>query len=157
MGHQLEKIAAIGPGIVGMPMAAMLAKAEISTGQGNPARVIVVQRNSATSGWKVNAINRGISVIGGIEPELDRIVSESVKNGLLSATHDYNDINDSDHPSFHMRCANGALYRLWGRDQARVYCEKRKKRATSGLNDINCLPNLLAIVEKLSIGDSGSE
>ena len=37
----VEKIAVIGPGIVGMPMAAMLAAARIVEGTDRPARVVV--------------------------------------------------------------------------------------------------------------------
>jgi UDP-N-acetyl-D-mannosaminuronic acid dehydrogenase len=92
----LRKIAVIGPGIVGMPMAALLAHARICEGSDEPARVVVVQRDSPTSGWKVAAINAGRSVIGGIEPALDDIVRESVAAGLLSATADYGDIADAD-------------------------------------------------------------
>jgi len=93
---KVEKIAVIGPGIVGMPMAAMLAHAKIRIGSGKPAKVVVVQRNSPTSGWKVDAINSGRSVIGGIEPELDRIVKETVGEGLLGASHDYANLSDAD-------------------------------------------------------------
>jgi UDP-N-acetyl-D-mannosaminuronic acid dehydrogenase len=77
-------------------MAAMLANARIKIGTDKPARVLVVQRNSPTSGWKVNAINSGKSVIGGIEPELDRIVAETVAAGLLGATHDFAELADAD-------------------------------------------------------------
>src|SRR5690606_8722575 len=48
------------------------------------------------SGWKVDAINSGKSVIGGIEPELDTITQEAVKTGLLSASHDFNELSDAD-------------------------------------------------------------
>jgi UDP-N-acetyl-D-mannosaminuronic acid dehydrogenase len=93
---KISKIGVIGPGIVGMPMAAMLANARITIGNDKPARVVVVQRNSENSGWKVEAINRGKSVIGGIEPGLNDIVRESVADGLLSATHDFNELGDAD-------------------------------------------------------------
>jgi UDP-N-acetyl-D-mannosaminuronic acid dehydrogenase len=93
---KVEKIAVIGPGIVGMPMAAMLANARICQGTEKPARVVIVQRDSPTSGWKVDAVNAGRSVIGGIEPDLDRITRETVKEGLLSATHDYAVLSDAD-------------------------------------------------------------
>ena len=86
----------MGPGIVGMPMAAMLANARIRINNDAPAKVVVIQRNSPTSGWKVAAINAGRSVIGGIEPELDRIVAESVAEKLLYASHDYNEVQDAD-------------------------------------------------------------
>jgi 3-hydroxyisobutyrate dehydrogenase-like beta-hydroxyacid dehydrogenase len=44
---KVEKIGVIGPGIVGMPMAAMLAAAGIRTGRDEAARVVVIQRDSA--------------------------------------------------------------------------------------------------------------
>lgn len=93
---KVEKIAVIGPGIVGMPMAALLAHARIKIGSDDPAKVVVVQRNSVNSGWKVDAINRGKSVIGGIEPGLNAIVEEAVAGGLLYATHDYQELADAD-------------------------------------------------------------
>jgi UDP-N-acetyl-D-mannosaminuronic acid dehydrogenase len=93
---KINKIGVIGPGIVGMPMAAILAHARIKIGTDKPAKVIVVQRKSANSGWKVDAINRGRSVIGGIEPDLDIITSDAVKNGLLSATCDFSGLSDAD-------------------------------------------------------------
>ena len=93
---KIEKIGVIGPGIVGMPMASMLAKARIRIGTEIPAKVIVVQRDSRNSGWKVDSINKGKSVIGGIEPELDDITREAVKAGLLSATSDFSKLSDAD-------------------------------------------------------------
>jgi len=92
----VRKIAVVGPGIVGMPMAAMLAHARIKEGSTEPAKVVVVQRNSPTSGWKVDSINAGKSPIGGIEPDLDRVVKESVAAGLLSAAHGYDALADAD-------------------------------------------------------------
>ena len=74
----VQKIAVVGPGIVGMPMAAMLAHARVREGSDAPAVVTVIQRNSPTSGWKVDAINAGRSPIGGVEPDLDRVVAEAV-------------------------------------------------------------------------------
>jgi len=93
---KIEKIGVIGPGIVGMPMAGMLAHAKIKFGTDDPARVMVIQRDSVNSGWKVKTINEGRSVIGGIEPELDDITGDAVKNGLLSASHDFNELSDAD-------------------------------------------------------------
>jgi UDP-N-acetyl-D-mannosaminuronic acid dehydrogenase len=93
---RVEKIAVVGAGIVGVPMAALLARARIKQGTPAPSRVIVIQRRSLTSGWKVDSINAGRSPIGGVEPELGRIVAESVSQGLLSASHDYSDLGDAD-------------------------------------------------------------
>src|SRR5664279_784057 len=93
---KINKIGVIGPGIVGMPMAAMLAKAQIKIGTDEPAKVVIVQRDSVNSGWKVNAINSGKSVIGGIEPELDDITYDGVQAGLLSASSDFSVLSDAD-------------------------------------------------------------
>lgn len=93
---KVKKIGVIGPGIVGMPMAAVLAQARIRIGSDEPARVVVVQRDSVNSGWKVDAINSGRSVIGGIEPDLNDIVKDSVSAGLLSATSDFSQLSDAD-------------------------------------------------------------
>ncbi|MBL6963739.1 MAG: nucleotide sugar dehydrogenase [Bacteroidetes bacterium] len=93
---EVKKIGVIGPGIVGMPMATLLANARIKIGTDGAARVCVVQRNSQNSGWKVEAINSGRSVIGGIEPGLDKITAEVVKEGLLQASWDFNILSDAD-------------------------------------------------------------
>jgi UDP-N-acetyl-D-mannosaminuronic acid dehydrogenase len=93
---QVRHIAVVGPGIVGMPMAALLAHARIKEGGDQPAVVTVIQRASKTSGWKVDAINEGRSPIGGIEPDLDRIVKESVAAGVLRASHDYSAAREAD-------------------------------------------------------------
>ena len=93
---KVEKIGVIGPGIVGMPMAALLANSKIRIGSDKPAKICVVQRNSKNSGWKVEAINQGKSVIGGIEPALNDITKRCVKEGLLSASWDYGTLSDAD-------------------------------------------------------------
>ncbi len=93
---RIQKLTVVGPGIVGMPMAALLAHARVTEGTERPAPVTVVQRDSPTSGWKVKAINAGRSPIGGIEPDLDRIVADSVSAGLLGATHDPAAVADAD-------------------------------------------------------------
>jgi UDP-N-acetyl-D-mannosaminuronic acid dehydrogenase len=92
----IGKIVVIGPGIVGMPMAALLAHAAVREGSDEPATVLVLQRESERSGWKVEAINSGHSSIGGVEPTLDRMVAESVAAGRLSASHDYRMARDAD-------------------------------------------------------------
>lgn len=93
---KVEKIGVIGPGIVGMPMAGLLAHAKIRIGAENPAKVIIIQRESINSGWKVDSINHGKSVIGGIEPDLDEITKQAVENGLLSASTNYSLLSDAD-------------------------------------------------------------
>jgi len=95
-GWSVRKIGVIGPGIVGMPMAALLADARVRIGSDQPARVHIVQRRSPSSGWKVDAINRGESPIGGVEPGLDGVVKATVAAGLLSASDDPADLADAD-------------------------------------------------------------
>jgi UDP-N-acetyl-D-mannosaminuronic acid dehydrogenase len=58
--------------------------------------VVIVQRDSKNSGWKVDSINNGKSVIGGIEPDLDDITKEAVNAGILSASSDFSVLSDAD-------------------------------------------------------------
>jgi nucleotide sugar dehydrogenase len=90
-----NKIAVVGAGTVGMPMAALLASATGTDGS-PPPRVVVLQRPSASSGWKVQAINSGRSPVGGAEPELGRLIASSVARGNLSATHDRDACADAE-------------------------------------------------------------
>jgi UDP-N-acetyl-D-mannosaminuronic acid dehydrogenase len=93
---KIEKIGVIGPGIVGMPMASLLANAQIKIGSNQPAKVVIIQRKSVNSGWKIDAINSGKSVIGGIEPELNDITRSAFEKGLLSGSSDYSALSDAD-------------------------------------------------------------
>lgn len=93
---KIEKIGVIGPGIVGMPMASLLANAQIKIGTDHPAKVIIIQRKSINSGWKIDSINSGKSVIGGIEPDLDDITRSAFEKGLLSGSSDYSELSDAD-------------------------------------------------------------
>jgi UDP-N-acetyl-D-mannosaminuronic acid dehydrogenase len=93
---KVEKIAVVGAGIVGVPIAAALAGTKIHLGSESPARVVVVQRDSLTSGWKVAAINAGRSPVGGIEPGLDKLIAQSSVEGRLRASSDYTEVRDAD-------------------------------------------------------------
>ncbi len=88
------RAAVVGPGIVGMPMAALLADATRRV-DSIPGEVVVIQRNSPTSGWKIDAINRGESPIGGIEPDLDRLVATNAAAGTLRASPNYSEVQDA--------------------------------------------------------------
>jgi nucleotide sugar dehydrogenase len=90
-----NKIAVVGPGTVGMPLAALLASSTGTDGS-PPPRVVVLQRPSATSGWKVQAINSGRSPLGGGEPELERLIASAVTRGILTATHERDACADAD-------------------------------------------------------------
>lgn len=92
----VREIAVIGPGVMGMPMAALLANAELWAPDGAPTRVVVVQRPSTASSWKVGAINAGRSPIGGPEPALDSLVAQGAGSGRLRATTSYHDVKDAE-------------------------------------------------------------
>lgn len=89
-----NKIAVVGAGTTGMPMAALMASAHPTDGS-PPPRVVVVQRDSASSGRKVDAINAGRAPIQN-DPQLARVVAESVAAGRLAATHDHAAASDAD-------------------------------------------------------------
>jgi len=91
----VEKIAVVGAGVVGVPMAAALAAVRTPL-PGAPSRVVLIQRNSPTSGWKVAAINAGRSPLGGIEPGLEPIIRDAVAAGVLSASSDFAALRDAD-------------------------------------------------------------
>lgn len=92
----VRRIAVVGPGFIGMPMAALLAYARIRVGSEDPAHVVVVRRGPGSLGWQTEAINSGRSPIGGIEPGLDSIIRTAVADGLLSATDDLEVLRHAD-------------------------------------------------------------
>ena len=92
----VREIAVVGPGVVGLPMAALLASAELWSPDGTPTRVTVVQRPSTSSGWKVGAINAGRSPIGALEPAIDELVAQGAGSGRLRATTQIGDVRDAD-------------------------------------------------------------
>jgi len=93
---RVEKIAVVGAGVVGVPMAAALAAAHPRIGTTRPARVVLIQRDSPTSGWKVAAVNAGHSPLGGIEPRLELIIRDAVAAELLEASSDFGSLRDAD-------------------------------------------------------------
>ena len=92
----VREIAVVGPGVVGLPMAALLATADLWAPDGAMTRVTIVQRPSPSSGWKVGAINAGRSPIGALEPAIDELVAQGAGSGRLRATTQYGDIRDAD-------------------------------------------------------------
>ncbi len=78
----VRKAAVVGAGVVGVPMAALLAAAP-----GGP-DVVLIQRPSPSSAWKVDAVNRGLNPLGGIEPDLPELIARTVAAGRLRAAAD---------------------------------------------------------------------
>lgn len=83
----LQRIVVIGAGPVGVPMAVLLAAAPAVESE-PPPEVLLLQRNSPASGWKVGALNAGRSPVGGDEPDLPELLAAGVASGRLRATHD---------------------------------------------------------------------
>src|SRR3989344_243328 len=82
--NKSAKIAVIGIGYVGLPVACLLAKAGF--------RVTGINRGKE----KVDLVNSCISPIEGKEPGLSELVKEVVKSGKLTATTDYSFCRQSD-------------------------------------------------------------
>ena len=84
------KIAVIGMGYVGIPMAVLLADVE-------DFYVTGIQRRSKRSGWKIDWLNSGKNPFEGDEPGLDDLIARVVKNGKFTVTDNYDVIDDADY------------------------------------------------------------
>ena len=85
----LTKIAVVGMGYVGVPVAALLADQK-------GIDVTGIQRRSQRSGWKIDLINSGKSPVEGDEPGLDELISRVVKKGRFRVTDDASVIKEMD-------------------------------------------------------------
>lgn len=83
-----KKIAVIGMGYVGIPVAVLLADAGYD--------VTGIQRESERSGWKIDWLNDGRCPIGGNEPELPAVLEKVVKEGRFRVTDDYSVLGEMD-------------------------------------------------------------
>ncbi|MHA1986506.1 MAG: nucleotide sugar dehydrogenase [Promethearchaeota archaeon] len=84
------KIAVIGMGYVGIPMAVLLADVE-------DFYVTGIQRRSKRSGWKIDWLNSGKNPFEGDEPGLDELISRVVENEKFKVTDNYDVIDDADY------------------------------------------------------------
>lgn len=82
--NKTAKLAVIGQGYVGLPVAAMFAEAGF-----NVLGVDILPE-------LVSKINQGINPIEGKEPGLAELLKSVIASGRLHATTDYNDLNDCD-------------------------------------------------------------
>ena len=80
----MDKVAVIGMGYVGIPVAAIIADSGIST------IGIDIDEN------KVDSLNLGDYPIEGSEPGIQELIEEVIGNGKLRCTTDYNLARDSD-------------------------------------------------------------
>ena len=82
--NRTARLAVIGLGYVGLPVAALFAQ------QGFQVIGVDIKQQ------RVDLINRGISPIEGKEPGLSELISSVVKTGNLSATTDYQPLREAD-------------------------------------------------------------
>ena len=82
------RVAVVGMGYVGAPLAAVLAEVPGFT-------VVGVQRRSERSGWKIDFLNKGISPYR-LEPELGEMLSRAVSRGSLHVTDSFDVCGDAD-------------------------------------------------------------
>ncbi len=82
------RVAVVGMGYVGVPLAAVLADTPGFT-------VVGVQRRSERSGWKIDLLKKGISPYR-LEPELGELLSKAVSGGSLHVTDSFDACGDAD-------------------------------------------------------------
>ncbi len=85
----ITKIAVVGMGYVGVPVAALLADQRGFDVTG-------IQRRSQRSGWKLDVLNAGKSPFEGHEPGLDDLIKRVVKKGTFRVTDDFSVISSMD-------------------------------------------------------------
>jgi len=86
----IRRIGVIGMGYVGIPAAALFADVP------HFEHVYGFQRDSASSGYKINMLNRGESPLKGEEPGLEELLGKVVGAGKFSCTADFSKIAECD-------------------------------------------------------------
>ncbi|HIH44424.1 MAG TPA: nucleotide sugar dehydrogenase [Candidatus Methanoperedenaceae archaeon] len=88
-GH-IRKIGVIGMGYVGIPSAVLFADSDAFE------QVLGFQRDSPTSGYKIDMLNRGESPLKGEEPGLDELIKKVVRAKKFQCTSDFSGISGMD-------------------------------------------------------------
>ncbi|MDD3042729.1 MAG: nucleotide sugar dehydrogenase, partial [Methanosarcinaceae archaeon] len=86
----IKKIGVLGMGYVGIPAAVLFADAPCFE------KVLGFQRNSKTSGYKIDMLNSGESPLKGEEPGLEELIGKVVKAGRFECTPDFSRISELD-------------------------------------------------------------
>ncbi len=86
----IKKIGVLGMGYVGIPSAVLFADAPCFN------KVLGFQRNSKSSSYKIELLNRGESPLKGEEPGLEDLISKVVKAGKFECTPDFSRISELD-------------------------------------------------------------
>lgn len=86
----IRKIGVIGMGYVGIPAAILFADSDAVE------MVLGFQRDSPTSGYKIDMLNRGKSPLKGEEPGLDELIKKVVRAKKFQCTSDFSKISGMD-------------------------------------------------------------
>jgi len=86
----IRTVGVIGMGYVGIPAAVLFAHSDKFS------KVIGFQRNSSSSGYKIEMLNRGELPLKGEEPGLEEMLSDVVRRGKLSCSSDFSRIAECD-------------------------------------------------------------
>lgn len=86
----IRKVGVIGMGYVGIPAAALFASCKEYT------HVLGFQRDSPTSGYKIDMLNRGESPLKGEEPGLEDLLKKVTSEGKFECTSDFSRIRELD-------------------------------------------------------------
>jgi len=85
----VRKIAVVGMGYTGIPIAALFADVP-------GFKVVGIQRRSKRSGWKIDCLNQGKNPIGGDEPGLSELIARVVKKGTFAVVEDMGECRDAE-------------------------------------------------------------
>ena len=86
----IKKIGVLGMGYVGIPAAVLFADAPCFE------KVLGFQRNSKSSGYKIEMLNRGESPLKGEEPGLEELIGKVVSAGKFECSPDFSRIAELD-------------------------------------------------------------
>lgn len=86
----IKKIGVVGMGYVGIPAAILFANSP------NFDFVYGFQRNSKSSGYKIDMINRGESPLKGKEPGLEDLIKKVIRDNKFRCTSDFSKISELD-------------------------------------------------------------
>ncbi|WP_424359205.1 nucleotide sugar dehydrogenase [Methanocella sp. MCL-LM] len=86
----IRKVGVIGMGYVGIPAAALFADCKQFT------HVCGFQRDSPSSGYKIDMLNKGESPLKGEEPGLEDLLKKVVSEGKFECTSDFSRIRELD-------------------------------------------------------------
>ncbi|MBU4138377.1 MAG: nucleotide sugar dehydrogenase [Euryarchaeota archaeon] len=85
---RIKKVGVVGMGYVGIPSAVLFAE--------HFDHVIGFQRDSSSSGYKIEMLNNGESPLKGEEPGLEELIRKVRKSGRFEATSDFSRISEVD-------------------------------------------------------------